>query len=234
LLKSWQSPIPEGRSPDDVSRRRLAAAFVASEAHLLNVGPRPSTRPPPFARVIGENASQPSRRRDKVRANKKMERWWPICCLPASRLAVAADEPEGVRLGTSSGGDLSAESSSGLATDGSSYNDDNNTEAAERLEGASRSDRLALQMLHHAIHRIEWTTPFIGVERCSELNGYLCGIGIRLGKYGVSVLRITESLSRLCKQHAEPPGAFRFGQTAEVDISRPNADAVGSKFSSRR
>jgi hypothetical protein len=220
---------------DGVSCRFLATAFVVSVAHLLNRSRGPSTRPPPLERVIDENTSRPSWREGKVRANK-MECWWPACCLlvlATSRLAVAADgagEPEEVRLA----GGLSTESGRGPATDNSS--DNNKTKVAERPEGGSRSERLALKKLHPAIHRIEWAMPLFDVEQCGEQNGYLCGVGIRLGKHGyflassVSVLCTTESLSKLAKNHTEPSGAFRFGQAAQLDISKLNNDAEGSKY----
>jgi hypothetical protein len=75
------------------------------------------------------------------------------------------------------------------------------------------------------------------VQQCRQYDGYLCGIGIRLGKYGyflasaTSVLRITESLSE--RNTHGPPGVFRFGSPTQVDISKPDNDAEGSRYKPR-
>jgi hypothetical protein len=204
-------------------------------AHLLNVGQRPSTRLPPFERVIDENARRPSWPEDKMPANRKIECWLPVCYLLAlvASLVEAADETgelEGVRFG----GDQSVESGRGPAM---GDNSDNDNETAARPEDGSRSIGIKLKQLTESdIERLgyQWAMPLFGVEQCGEQDGYLCGIGVRLGKYGYflasagSVVRITETLGK--QRRNGPPGVFRFGLPTELDISKPNNDAEGSRY----
>jgi hypothetical protein len=71
-----------------------------------------------------------------------------------------------------------------------------------------------------------WLMPMFGVEMCSEIDGYLCGIGIRVGTtayFLASVVSAGQVTSTLRAYFADAgPGVFDLGAPDRIDISQPN------------
>jgi hypothetical protein len=81
-----------------------------------------------------------------------------------------------------------------------------------------------------------WFMPIFGVEMCSKLDGYLCGIGIRVGtkSYFLASVSSVERIKDTLQAYGEVagPGVFEFNAPEMIDISQPN-DGDGSSWSPR-
>ena len=73
-----------------------------------------------------------------------------------------------------------------------------------------------------------WFVPLFGYEHCSEYDGYLCGIAVRLRTdfilaSSVSILIMTEQMNR-SSTPGGPPGFFKFQAPDEVNVLEQNND----------
>jgi hypothetical protein len=70
-----------------------------------------------------------------------------------------------------------------------------------------------------------WLMPMFGVKMCSDVDGYLCGIGIRVGTKAyflaavAAASRVTDTLNEV-KEDAGP-GVFGIEAPRRIDISKP-------------
>jgi hypothetical protein len=101
----------------------------------------------------------------------------------------------------------------------------NSTEVMESSESGSRS--LRGFPVPRDYEDFPWFMPIFGVEMCSKLDGYLCGIGIRVGTKAyflaavASVSRVVDMLNE--KKEDAGPGVFGIDRMRpEIDISKRN------------
>jgi hypothetical protein len=139
-----------------------------------------------------------------MHAGKKTGCWWLACSLAlAARLSVLAS--------------ADAEPGGGIPADSSS------SEVVESPESGSRS--LEGFPVPEGIE-YPWFMPMFGVELCSNIDGYLCGVGVRVGTkayFLASYTSVNRTLDTL-NAHSEDagPGVFDFGSPGRVDISKRN------------
>jgi hypothetical protein len=121
---------------------------------------------------------------------------------------------------------LSVSAGADADPDGGHAPDNNSTEAVESPESGSRS------VEGHEVEdgfEYPWFMPMFGVKMCSNVDGYLCGIGIRVGTKAyflaaaTAASRVSETLNEVNEDAG--PGVFGIDAPKRIDISkRPNGD----------
>jgi hypothetical protein len=131
--------------------------------------------------------------------------FWRLAC----SLALVASLSVSAGADTESGGDIPADS--------------NSTEIIESPENGSRS---AEGFPVPEGIEYPWLMPMFGAELCSKIDGYLCGIGVRVGtkayflasvRSGCKVIKTLRALNQ-----AAGPGVFDLNAPDRIDISHPN------------
>jgi hypothetical protein len=114
--------------------------------------------------------------------------------------------------------------------DGGLRSDSNSTEVIESPESGSRS--VKGYPVPRGNDDFPWFMPIYGVGMCSKFDGYLCGIGIRVGTHSyflasaTSVSRVVDILNE--KKEDAGPGVFGIDRVhEEIDVSTRN-DGDGS------